>query len=83
MAQNIVAKQNELINDELQNRYNYLNFMNAYQNQVMNNALNFSNLANSTANLNGQYLTQNAKNVQNNSVTDWLAAAAAIAKVLI
>lgn len=82
LAQNIVAKQNELINDELQNRYNYLNFMNAYQNQVMNNALNFSNLANNTANLNGQYLTQNAKN-QSSGVNDILAAAATIAKFLI
>lgn len=82
LAQNIVAKQNELINDELQNRYNYLNFMNAYQNQVMDNALNFSNLANNTAKLNGQYLTQNAK-TQSNGINDMIAAAATIAKFLI
>lgn len=40
-AQDILAKRNELINDELSNRYNYLNFLNGIQNQYNTNALNY------------------------------------------
>lgn len=80
LAQNIVAKQNELVNDELQNRYNYLNFLNSYQNQIMNNALNLSNLANNSAKINGQYMAQNNNN--SNNLNQWLSAAATIAKFL-
>lgn len=82
LAQSITAKQNDLISEELQNRYNYLNFINSYQNQVLNNALGFSNLANATAGLNGQYLTQNAKN-SGNSLNDLLAVASIVSKFLV
>ena len=40
-AQDIMAKRNELINDELSNRYNYLNFLNGIQNQYGANAFNY------------------------------------------
>ncbi len=82
LVQNVTAKQNELISDELQNRYDYLNFINAYQNQVLNNALGFSNLANSSANLNGQYLNSNVKNSGGANLTDLLALATTVAKFL-
>ncbi|MBQ3101532.1 hypothetical protein IJC60_00855 [bacterium] len=42
LSQDIVAKENELIGDELAKRYNYLNFLNGYQNQVLSTALGSS-----------------------------------------
>ena len=39
LAQDITAKENELISDELAKRYNYLNFLNGYQNQILTTAL--------------------------------------------
>lgn len=67
-AENIAAKQSSLISQELQNRYNYLNFLNSYQNQIFNNALSATGLANSSANtLNNQYQTAYTyANQQNN-----------------
>ena len=46
LSQDITAKENELVSDELAKRYNYLSFLNGYQNQVLSNALGSS--ANST-----------------------------------
>ncbi len=69
-AENIAAKQSSLIAQELQNRYNYLNFLNSYQNQIFNNALNAAGQANSSANmLSNQYQTAyaNYANSQNNN----------------
>ncbi len=40
-AQDMILKQNDLINDELSRRYNYLDFLNGIQNQTYSNALNF------------------------------------------
>ena len=82
LVQNVASKQNELVSEELQNRYNYLNFVNAYQNQVLNNALGLSNLANSSANLNGQYLNPTTQNNGGTNLTDLLALAATVARFL-
>lgn len=40
-AQDVEAKRNELINDELNNRYNYLNFLNGIQNKYNANILGY------------------------------------------
>lgn len=40
LAENILSKRNDLINNELANRYNYINLLNSLQNQYGNNALN-------------------------------------------
>lgn len=61
LAQDVTAKQNELVNDELTNRYNLLSFLNNYQNQVFGNALSASNSANNNA--------QSYANYQNALVT--------------
>lgn len=45
LAQDILSKQNELVNNELSNRYNYLNFLNGVQNQSTSNILNYLNQA--------------------------------------
>lgn len=44
-AQDVTAKRNELINDELANRYKYLNFLNGIQNQYNSNILGYLNQA--------------------------------------
>lgn len=72
-AENIAAKQSSLISQELQNRYNYLNFLNSYQNQIFNNALSATGLANSSANMmNNQYQTayNSYANSQRNNAFD-------------
>ena len=40
LAENLLAKRNELVNDELSNRYNYVNLLNLIQNQSNANAMN-------------------------------------------
>lgn len=45
LAQDIIAKRNSLVSDELQKRYNYLNFVNSVQNQITTNAMNHVNSA--------------------------------------
>ncbi|MCI1272809.1 MAG: DUF2092 domain-containing protein [Clostridiaceae bacterium] len=50
LAQDVTAKQNELVSDELQQRYNFLNFMNDLQNQVNDNILNYVSKTATTSN---------------------------------
>lgn len=83
LSQDVAAKQNELVNDELAKRYDYLNFLNSFQNQAYNNAL-------SALGLNNQFLgtslsAANAMNSQRNdniqnSIKDLLALASLVAK---
>ncbi len=69
LSQDIVAKENELIGDELAKRYNYLNFLNGYQNQVLSTALgssaNSSKIAQNitTTNNSSNNLTEHLNNV--------------------
>lgn len=44
-AQDIMAKKNELYNNELENRYNYIDLLNNVQNQTIANALSYINTA--------------------------------------
>lgn len=48
-AQDVMAKRNDLINDELSNRYQYLNFLNGIQNQYNANAINYLQQAGDTS----------------------------------
>ena len=56
LAENLLAKRNELVNDELSNRYNIINLLNTIQNQYNSNAMNTIsaalNLANSVKGMN-------------------------------
>ena len=62
LAQDVASKRNELVSDELQNRYNYLNFLNNYQNQLFNNALQATNSANNAANMQAKYSASSGNN---------------------
>lgn len=44
-AQDIMAKNSELVNNELANRYNYIDLLNTMQNQPTQNALSYINAA--------------------------------------
>lgn len=48
-AQDMILKENDLINDELSRRYNYMNFLSGIQNQTYSNALNFGSAASANA----------------------------------
>jgi len=75
LAQDITAKRNELINDELNNRYTFLNFLNGIQNQYNANALSYLQQAgNSSAS--GTYGTTKESKSSDNS--DYLRMAASI-----
>lgn len=50
LAENILAKRNELVNDELSNRYNLINLLNALQGQSNSNAMNAISAALNLAN---------------------------------
>lgn len=60
-VQDILAKRNELINDELNNRYNYLNFLNGIQNQYNSNILGYLGQA-GNASSSGTYNTTKSLN---------------------
>ncbi|MBP3923796.1 hypothetical protein J6E39_00965 [bacterium] len=50
LAQDVLAKKDELVNNELANRYQYLDYMNGLQNQINNNILSYLNAANVNSN---------------------------------
>lgn len=55
LAEDVQSKRSELVNNELQNQYNYLNFLTGYQNQNFQNMLNATKLNQSNVSLNNQY----------------------------
>ena len=55
LAESLQAQRSNLYNNELANRYDYLNFMNALQNQINNNALNYMGLATSNSSAGNSY----------------------------
>lgn len=63
LTQDILAKQDELVSNELANRYNYMNFLNNIQNQATANILGYLNHAASNSASGTQY-NMNAANYQ-------------------
>ena len=61
LAQDIEAQRSSLYNNELTQRYNYLNFLNDIQNQINSNALNYMGLSQSNS-ASGNSYNQNAYN---------------------
>ncbi len=81
LAQNVTATQQSLYNQELQNQYNYLNFLNGYQNQVFGNAMQAAGMANTAANMQDKFAYEqfNAQNKANAIDFEKLITAAAMA----
>lgn len=66
LAQDILAQQSNLIDEEMSRRYNYLGFLQDIQNQVNSNILSFSGLSQQNSNSGTNYNIQ----TQNKSVSD-------------
>lgn len=70
LAQDVESKRNELYNDELSKRYNYLNLMNTLQNMINSNAINYMNIAQGNSSSGNSYNQANrsadTSNTQNN-----------------
>lgn len=58
LAQDITAKRSDLINNELSQRYTYLNFLQDIQNQTNSNILNFANSSQANSNSGNSYNAQ-------------------------
>ncbi len=50
LAESVLSKQDELVDNELSSRYNYINLLNTLQNQTLNNALNYINASQKNSN---------------------------------
>ena len=76
LAQDVLNRKNELINNELSNRYDYLNFLNNYQNQVYSNMLQTLAANNNFLNTNNSHLngrnTSSSNSSSNNTLGDVL-----------
>lgn len=55
LAQDVLSKESDLVNNELSNRYNYLDLMNNIQNQENNNILSYLMAALSNSNSGSKY----------------------------
>lgn len=62
LSQDISAKSQELTQNELMNRYNYLNFLNNYQNQFLQNATGMMNATQGGLNSNLAFMKNNSAN---------------------
>jgi len=75
LAQDVLNRRDELINNELSNRYDYLNFLNNYQNQVYSNMLQTLAMNNNFLNTNNSHLngrTSSNSSSSNNTLGDVL-----------
>lgn len=61
LAQNLLIQRDDLYNAEIARRYNYLNFMNNMQNQIMNNMFKYFDIAGKNSSSGNAY-NQNAYN---------------------
>lgn len=67
LAQDVMAKRSELVNNELSNRYNYLGFLQDVQNQINANMLNFVNTSQNNSNSGNTYSSNRYSAQQNQS----------------
>jgi hypothetical protein len=65
LAQDVTAKKQELVANELSNRYAYLDLLNNYQNQVYQNALSSTSLNNNLLGTTNSYLSNYYANSKN------------------
>lgn len=64
LAQDVMAKRSDLINNELSQRYSYLNFLQDVQNQANSNMFNFINASQQNSSLGNNYNAQAYTNGQ-------------------
>lgn len=83
LADSVESKRSELVNNELNNRYDYLNFLNSIQNQIYSNMLSMLDLNNDYLNTNNSQLNGTKTNKASNSgnTFNYSDVASAIAKI--
>ena len=81
LTQDILAKQNELINDELNKRYTYLDFLNGIQNQTTSNIFSYMQQAANNSNSGNSY--NNSSYSASSGIGDYARLAASIASTLL
>lgn len=80
LAQDVTVKHSDIVNDELSRRYDYLNYLNNYQNQIYANMLSMLALNNDLLNTNNSHLNgRSASNNSSSSGRNYLADAAKLA----
>jgi len=67
LTQDILAKQSDLYNQELANRYNYLSFLSGIQNNIDSKAAGYLGMANQNSSLGNSYAMNAANYNANNS----------------
>lgn len=85
LAQSTEAKRSEITDDELSRRYNYLNFLNNYQNQIYANMLSMLKLNNDFLNTNNSHLNgrQTSSSGSSSSGVNYVADAAKLAAQIV
>lgn len=83
LANDLISKQNELVNNELANRYNYINLLNSLQNQYNNYALNMLNSSIGLGNTGLAYNNSVANQNSNTFNLEQIASLASLAKYFV
>lgn len=83
LANDLISKQNELVNNELANRYNYINLLNSLQNQYNNYALNMLNSSIGLGNIGLAYNNSVANQNSNTFNLEQIASLASLAKYFV
>lgn len=82
LTQDILAKQDDIINEELNRRYNYLDLLNNVQNQTVGNVLSYLQQAASNSNSGNAYNNNQSSYSSGNSLGDYAKLAASIASAI-
>lgn len=82
LTQDILAKQDDIINEELNRRYNYLDLLNNVQNQTVGNVLSYLQQAASNSNSGNAYNNNQSSYNSGNSLGDYAKLAASIASAI-
>lgn len=69
LAQDVLAKRDELVNNELSQRYTYLSFLQDIQNQINSNALNYISGSQSNSSSGNSYNAQSYNASQSSGST--------------
>lgn len=80
LAQDLEAQRSTLYNNELSNRYNYLNFMNSLQNQINSNIMNYLGVAQNNSSSGNSY-NQAAYSGQQQTIQNYINDAIKIAQL--
>lgn len=82
LTQDILAKQDDIINEELNRRYNYLDLLNSVQNQTVGNILGYLQQAANNSSSGNAYNSNQSSYNSGNALGDYARLAASIASTI-